>query len=479
VDLATRIPTRFRPNFEKWKKALSQTRQKDLADRLQVFAEATCEIAHCIPQGLHRGLAASELFNMAFAYDLDDVDQVQAIIGREFGAVEEPKTNGTATPQQNGLDILDAGDDPGVIEPRPWLLGNQFCSGFISSIVAAGGTGKTALRLLQLVSLAVGRPLCGQYVFKRCRVLLISLEDDRVEMQRRIQALLNYYNIDRKELKGWLYFACPKLSKLALLQDRKLIVGPLENQLRQAIERFKPDIISLDPFIKTHSLPENNSTEMDFVCDLLARIAIEFEIALDSPHHVHKGTITPGDADAGRGSSGIRDAARLLYTLTTMTEEEAAKFNIDADERAAYIRLDAAKVNIAARTGKATWFKLIGVPLHNGTPKYPNGDTIQVAEPWTPPGLWADLDVELLNRILTEIAEGLDDGNYYSDGPNVGDRAAWQVVHRLASEKSEAQCREVIRAWIDSGLLVRFDYRNPQTRKKVFGLKVDDAKRPQ
>jgi AAA domain len=85
---------------------------------------------------------------------------------------------------EQSLDEWDAGDDPGAIPPRQWLLGNQFCRGFISSVVAAGGVGKSALRLVQFISLAIGRPLCGQHVFCRSRVLLISLEDDRGELQR-------------------------------------------------------------------------------------------------------------------------------------------------------------------------------------------------------------------------------------------------------------------------------------------------------
>jgi hypothetical protein len=72
---------------------------------------------------------------------------------------------------------------------------------------------------------------------------------------------------------------------------------------------------------------------MDFVCDLLASFAVEFGIAVDSPHHVHKGTVTPGDADSGRGSSGIRDAGRLIYTLTLMSENEARMFGISPEDR--------------------------------------------------------------------------------------------------------------------------------------------------
>jgi len=372
----------------------------------------------------------------------------------------------------------DAGDDPGPIPPRQWLLGNQFCAGFISSIVAAGGAGKSALRLLQFISLATGRPLAGQHVFRRCRVLLISLEDDQNELDRRIKGVLDYFNISRSELKGWLFCASPKLAKLAEMKNKTRVIGPLESQLRAAIERRKPDIISLDPFIKTHGLEENDSGDMDFVCDLLARFAVEFNIAVDSPHHVHKGQIVPGDADSGRGSSGIRDAGRLVYTLAPMSEDEANTFGINPDERCSYIRLDSAKVNIAPRSGKATWFHIVGVPINNATPEYPSGDTVQVVETWTPPETWADLDGDLLNVILAKIDKGLPDGNFYTDGPNVTDRAAWKVVTYLAPTKTEKQAREIIRTWVRNCFLVAFEYENPKTRKPCRGLKLNPEKRP-
>src|SRR5262245_57474425 len=130
-------------------------------------------------------------------------------------AAKAQRLNGSQATGGDGLDEWDAGNDPGIIPPRQWLLGNQFCRSFISSIVAAGGTGKSALRLLQFISLALGRSLCGQHVFRRCRVLLISLEDDHDELQRRTEAVLIHYGIDRSELKGWLFCATPKLAKLA------------------------------------------------------------------------------------------------------------------------------------------------------------------------------------------------------------------------------------------------------------------------
>ena len=402
-------------------------------------------------------------------------EQDQSGLDRLANPTKPDGNSGNAT---TSLGEWDVGEDPGFIRPRQWLLANQFCCGFISSLVAAGGGGKSALRLLQFISMALGRSLYGQHVFRRCRVLLISLEDDYDELQRRIQAVLLHYGIDRAELKGWLFCATPKLAKLALLNGRTRIKGPLEQQLRDAIERLKPDIVSLDPFIKTHALEENDSGDMDYVCDLLAKFAVEFNIAVDSPHHVHKGILTPGDADSGRGSSGIRDAARLVYTLVPMSLNEAEVFGIAVEDRHSYVRLDPAKVNIAARSAKATWFRLVGEPIANATPEYPSGDTVQVVEPWEPPSAWAGTSPEILNAILNDIERGMDNGQRYSNAPAASDRAAWPVVQKHYPNKAEAQCREIIHAWLTTGLLYAKDYDDPVVRKPRKGLYVNSVKRP-
>ncbi|MCC6778528.1 MAG: AAA family ATPase [Hyphomicrobiales bacterium] len=101
---------------------------------------------------------------------------------------------------------------------------------------------------------------------------MLSLEDDAKELHRRIKAVLDHYWIDRKELKGWLYCAPPKLVKIAETKNKTRVTGPLEQQLRDAIARLQPDLLALDPFVKLHALEENTTGDMDFVCDLLARM---------------------------------------------------------------------------------------------------------------------------------------------------------------------------------------------------------------
>lgn len=93
----------------------------------------------------------------------------------------------------------------------------------------------------------------------------------------------------------------------------------------------------------------------------------------------------PGDANRGHGASAKKDAARLVYTLNTMTKDEAQKFGINEEDRFAYIRVHKGKMNIVPPSRQAVWRRLMDVKLGNATAMYPNGDEVQTVECWTPP----------------------------------------------------------------------------------------------
>jgi hypothetical protein len=205
--------------------------------------------------------------------------------------------------------------------------------------------------------------------------------------------------------------------------------------LRDVIAELQIDFVSLDPFIKLHSLGENDNNAMDFVTDLLVQIAIDCQVGVDAPHHTKKGQQTAGDADAGRGAGAKRDAGRLGYTLTKMTEEDAKAFGIPVEQCRLYVRLDSGKVNIAPPSSGATWFKLVGVQLDNGDDIYPAGDNVQTVERWYPPETWGGVSTAQLNAALTDIDAGLPNGQRYSGASAAkGERAAWLLIQRHAPD---------------------------------------------
>jgi RecA-family ATPase len=220
--------------------------------------------------------------------------------------------------------------------------------------VAGGAVGKTAVRYAQFLSLATGRSeLTNEYVHQRCRVLVISLEDDDRELKRRMLAAMKHHGITHADVKGWLFVSAPGRSAGKLLEmdpvTRRTQLGELRANIEAAILRRKPDVMSLDPFVKSHAAEENSNSVIDEVAQILTDLAAKYNIAVDAPHHVSKGAADPGNADKARGASAMVDAARLVKTLTVMSADEAKVFGIKDEDRAQYIRVDNAKVNIARR----------------------------------------------------------------------------------------------------------------------------------
>jgi hypothetical protein len=373
----------------------------------------------------------------------------------------------------------DAGQDLDPIPPRGWLLGKTFCRGFLSCLMAAGGTGKTALRIAQALALTTRLPLTGEYVFQRCRVLYVSLEDDRDELRRRVRAAMKHHHVDPAHVHGHLYLATPADLglKLASMDAGTFKAGDLGAKLEAAIELHRIDAAILDPFIKSHAVGENDNSAIDQVMAILAGIAARWKVAIDTPHHVSKGAGDPGNADRGRGAGSLKDACRLVSTLTPMRADEADIFGIGEAERRSLIRMDPAKVNLAP-PASATWFQLVGVALGNSTAEYPSGDEVQTVEPWKSPALFDGLSHSLLNEILTALDRGRDDGSRYSAAGAATDRAAWKVIVERVPEMPKKRARAIISTWLKEGLLVEETYFDPTRRTSVKGVRVVDAKRP-
>lgn len=377
----------------------------------------------------------------------------------------------------NPLVVWDAGLDTEPVPPRGWLLGSQFCRGFVSSLVGPGAVGKSAVRLTQYLSLATGRELSGEHVFRRSRVLLISLEDGRDELRRRLLAARIHHRIDLADLAGWLYLATPETLRIAgsngdtpeEMDGLKAVEG--------VIQQFDIDLAALDPFKKAHACEENDNNAIDFVATLLTRVAIRRNIAVDLAHHARKGAAVSGDADIGRGAGALKDAIRLGYTLTAMTPEDALSLGIEEAQRRSLVRLDSAKVNIAPPVTQAIWFQLCGVALGNETDDYPKGDHVQAAEPWKPTGIFDAIAIADINGALDVIAGGLPRGEKYSRRPQ--DKERWAGTVLVQGMKIEAaRAKAIIATWLNSGLLFEDEYESPSQRKMRKCVMVNPEKRP-
>jgi RecA-family ATPase len=372
----------------------------------------------------------------------------------------------------NGVD-----NDP--IPPREWLLGRTFCKEFIGGIAGPGGTGKTALRTAQLMSVAVDRPLTGETVYRRAKVFGICLEDSRNEYRRRQRACLLHHGINYADTVGYFYWitVTERGGKIAVIgPDGKVMPGTLAGVIEAAIVKLGIELVHFDPFVKAHGMPENDNRLIDDVMNILSSISARHNVALDSTYHVPKGPSDPGNADKFRGGGAARDAMRLGKTVTPMSPEEAIRFGIPEQDRRFYIRYDDAKINLSPYQ-HTSWFKLVSVPLGNATDIYPDGDNVQTVEVWHPPDAWADMNASSTNRILDAIDKGMPNGERYSAANAARERAAWKVVADVTG-KEEGPAKEIVKGWMKSRLLFEEEYKSPAKREMLKGLRVDNSKRP-
>jgi AAA domain len=369
------------------------------------------------------------------------------------------------------LQIFDVGDEDGKISPRQWLLGSVFCRGTLSGLISQGAAGKTTFRILQVIALSSGRNLTGDYIHVRCRVLIICLEDDLPELRRRVRAAMLHHGIKPEDVKGYLFLTTPRDLKIAELDERgRVKAGALYTAIGDVVSQLNLDLVCLDPAIKAHSVDENSNPQIDAFASLLTGLAQTKNIGVDLLSHERKSLgAEAGDANRQRGAGALKDAARLVYTLTTMGKEDAEALGVGEVERKSIFRIDSAKVNIAPPDATTRWFRLIGVHIGNGTADYPSGDNVQACEPWKAAALFDGLTTGDLNKALQKLGAGMGDGRRYSAAPNARDRAAWKAVKDQFPDVEPARCKGIVTIWLKSGVFEIGEYEDAQ-RKPAVGI---------
>lgn len=367
--------------------------------------------------------------------------------------------------------------DPSTIPPRRWLYGTQLIKGYVTVLVAPGGTGKSAYAMGVVLSLVTGKPLLGEHVFSQVNGAIFNLEDPMEELNRRTAALMIRYGINRQQAYGRLYLDDGEGRGLTIASldenDGFTVVHPDEAALIVEIREKNIGLIVCDPFAESHTLEENSNPQMVKAAAAWRRVARATGCAVLLVHHVRKGDAT--GIDAARGAKALTDSARVGLLMSTMSVDDAKAFKIAEDDRWQYVRLDDAKRNMAP-AAKAKWFRLEQVELGNHTEDYPSGDKVAAICPWEPPCITQTS--QDLNRALDVIRDGPEpDVLYTASRRGNSSRWAGQVLCEMFS-MPDKQAVSLIAAWLNSGLLWEDEYEHPKWRRPTKGVRVNEAKRP-
>jgi Mrp family chromosome partitioning ATPase len=117
---------------------------------------------------------------------VEDINEATA----RFRLLPGGKDDGPPPPRGNGKLALRPArlPNPETLLPRQWLYGTQLIRGFVTVLVAPGGTGKSAYAMAVGIALAAHRSFLGDYIFAPVNVAVINLDDPMDELERRVAA---------------------------------------------------------------------------------------------------------------------------------------------------------------------------------------------------------------------------------------------------------------------------------------------------
>jgi hypothetical protein len=155
------------------------------------------------------------------------------------------------------------------IPRRMWLYGKHLLRRFVSVDVAAGGTGKSSVKIGEALAMASGRNLYGTEVHDGpLAVWLYNLEDPAEESERRIHATAKWFHVKPKDVDGRLYVDSGRDQRCVIATETEYgarIAQPVYEQLKAQLIERKIDVLIIDPFVSSHEVSENDNRAIDAV----------------------------------------------------------------------------------------------------------------------------------------------------------------------------------------------------------------------
>jgi hypothetical protein len=378
--------------------------------------------------------------------------------------------------EQTALWVDDGGWTESDVPRRRWVAPGFALRGGVTVIIGPPSAMKSSLMLAWSCAVALGREHGAFRPTEPGVVAVYNVEDDRVEQQRRLSAVLRQFDAIPADIVGKVIRAGPEGVGTLYTRDRStatISTTAAMVRLKELIAERRPAMVIVDPLAELHDADENDNNALRAIIAELRALAVEFDIAAVVVHHTRKGIGAPGDPDTARGASAIIGAVRSALTLMGMSEDDAEALGLPKDRksRSAYVRLDDAKQNYAS-VGDAQWYEKVVYALDNG-------EAVPAAVPWKAPNFWQSIPITVANAILDDIEAGIDGGKQrYSDAPAAKERSAFRVVQQHVPSFNEQQARSFIKTWRKNDVLRVDEYDDEVDRKSRKGLFVNDVRRP-
>ena len=253
------------------------------------------------------------------------------------------------------------------LAPRRWILGRRFIRGYVTVTVSPGGVGKSTLATAEAISIVSGKALTNTEVYEPGPVWMFNTEDPQDELERRVIATAKHHGIPLEKLRN-LYVTSGRNAPLRIVSAEGEVNETAVSEIIKTAKELNLVAIIFDPFVRLHSVNENDNMMIDLVVQQLSRIADEVNCAVHVVHHTRKlgSEGGRGNAETARGASSLISAARVAHTIDQMSAIEAESFGISEEAAGWYMRIDDAKSNMAAPADRVQWFVRRSIRLANG-----------------------------------------------------------------------------------------------------------------
>lgn len=300
----------------------------------------------------------------------DDTEQVATdLIGVITDAIQP--SLGSSSIQvlsDSSPDLLDVDKCFAEAPPKAkWILEGLIAEGVVGIMNAQGGVGKSYLAVLIAILVAGGKSTAPFKVNTARKVLVINVEDSEEDIQRRLHAINQVYELtpEEKELVKRNLLILPgrgKIGPLMSLDAANPVRSKHATWLLSSLRNTNPGLVILDTKSRLFGLDENNNSHA------AAWLSIFEEYIVEKPgcsflilHHNNKMGSESTEQGGSRGASALIDNCRFNLVLKPMTQKEAEKYDVDPRD---YFSLHNAKNNYS-RKFEPVWFQKAtgGVPI--------------------------------------------------------------------------------------------------------------------
>ncbi len=202
-------------------------------------------------------------------------------------------------------------------EEHRWLVTGLWSEQAVGIVGGEPKCCKSFLALDLAVSVASGTPCLRRFVVPKAgRVLLYAAEDALHIVRRRLDGIASAAGVPLADLD--IQVITVPVLRLDLDADRR--------NLAETVDRLRPRLLILDPFVRLHRIDENASGEVAPLLAYLRELQRRFGVAVLVVHHAKKGAGGVRAGQALRGSSEFhawgdsnlylrRDGEELMLTV--------------------------------------------------------------------------------------------------------------------------------------------------------------------